>query len=329
MFIENNPKLFKKWKPSVFGYAYHGAIDYNIEDAKIPPFKLKEWNFYQITNNKFSFYAIIGHVSYATSINCTLFELETGKTIYVGKLVPFKKVKMDKNASSDSVVIYQDKDYKMEFRKVGKTRYIKMDTIHKEYEKCSVDIRLEDTVNDNILVCTPFDKPKHFYLNQKTCLLKASGEATFGNNQYNFDNSFGLMDWGRGYLPFKHSWIWGSGSGYVDGIKFGFNIGSFGNNENGSENIFFYDDTSYKMDKVDISFNENNPMEEWHYRSSDDNFVFTMKPIYDNHTKTKILWVNNECHQVFGLFNGYIIVDNKKIEIKDFLAFTENAHNRW
>ena len=160
--------------------------------------------------------------------------------------------------------------------------------------------------------------------------MKASGNIYFGDNHYNLNGeTFGLLDWGRGVLPFKHQWIWGNGSGIVDGKYFGFNIGSFGNNEYGSENIFFYDGKSYKLNKVDIKFSEDDYMNEWEYLSDDGTFCFKMMPIYDNHTKTKMLWVNNECHQVFGNFSGYIVIDGRKIEIKDFWAFTEFAHNRW
>ena len=328
--IENGTKLFVNGYPNSFGYAYNGAISYNLKEGKIPFLRLKEWDFYQITNRDFSLYAIIGHVSYATSINITLFEFKTNKRIYVGKLLPFKKVVMDNNANLNHNVRYKDKDYYLEFKKEGNNHYIEFEANTKEYTICKASIKLEELCNDNILVCTPFTKKKHFYLNQKNCLMKASGNINFGDNHYNLgDESFGLLDWGRGVLPFKHHWIWGNGSGIVDGKCFGFNIVSFGNNEYGSENIFFYDEKSYKLNKVDIKFSEDDYMNEWEYLSDDGTFCFKMMPIYDNHTKTKMLWVNNECHQVFGNFSGYIVIDGRKIEIKDFWAFTEFAHNRW
>ena len=329
--IKEKAKLFVNGYPSIFGYAFKGNVDYNIKEGKVGLFKLKEWDFYQITSTKFSFYAIIGHVSYATSINCTLFDFETKKTIYVGKLLPFKKVKMDNNASIDSNVLYQDKDYYLEFKKDNKNRFITFNANNKEYGNCCANIELEETQDDNILVCTPFNKKKQFYLNQKACLLKAKGYVKFGDLKYDFmeNESFGLLDWGRGVLPFKHEWVWGSGSGIVNGKYFGFNIGKFGNNENGTENIFFYDGKSYKLGQVDIAFNKDNYMDDWTYQSDDESFVFKMKPVYDNFTKTKALWVDNSCHQVFGFFNGYVKIDDKKIEINNFWAFTENAHNRW
>ena len=134
----------------------------------------------------------------------------------------------------------------------------------------------------------------------------ARGYANLGENHYEFkeNEAFSLMDWGRGVLPFRHHWVWGNGSGIIDGKYFGFNIGEFGNNENGSENVFFYDNKTHKIDKVKIEFNEDNPYDLWSVKADDGSIYLTMKPFYDNHTKTKLLWVDNECHQMFGKFNG-------------------------
>ena len=329
--INKETKVFDRGLPANFGYSLGGGFVYNIKDVHIPLFRLKEWNFYQFVNEKFSFYAILGHVSYATSIDFTLFEFETGKHYHVGKLLPFKRISLDDNANKDSVISYKDKNINMTFDHKGKTTNIMLNAKSKEFENVSANIVLEDTQDDSILVLTPFEHKKHFYLNQKKCIMKASGSIQFDDVKFNLDqeNSFGLLDWGRGYLPLSHHWIWGSLSGVVDGKYFGFNIGKFGNNTSGSENIFFYDNKSYKMDVVEIIFDENDYTKPFEYRSNDGNFVFKMTPFYDNHTKTKVLWVDNECHQIFGRFNGYIIVEDKKIEIKDLIGFTENAYNRW
>lgn len=324
-------KLYNNGYPVNFGYSKNGTIEFNPEDGKIPFLRMKEWDFYQLINRKFSMYVIIGHVSYATSLNCTLFDFETGKNIYIGKLLPFKKVMMDKSSFEDSDVKYESDEYKIEFKRENGTISVILDAFDKTYGKCKADIKLTETQKDSILVSTPFENKKHFYLNRKSCLMKCSGYAKFGDEIFEFkeDDTFGLTDWGRGVLPFKHNWVWGNGSGIVNGKYFGFNIGIFGNNENGSENIFFYNGKSYKLNKVDIKFDENDYMKDWYYESDDRSFVFKMHPVYDNHTKTKMLWVDNECHQVFGEFSGYIITENGKTEINDFFAFAENAHNRW
>ncbi len=325
--IEKGVKLFNKGYPTHFGYQYSLNLDYNIKEARIPLFKLKEWDFFQITSENFSLYLVLGHVSYATSINVTLFDFKTKKLYSKAKLVPFKQIKLDSNPNKDFLVSYTSKDYQMSFNRINNTYYLIMNSL----DNVSANIKLVDRGNNSVLVSTPFNKRNEFYLNEKKCLLESSGYVDFNGQRYDIKKgeSFGLLDWGRGVFPFKHTWVWGSGSGYVDNIPFGFNIGEFGDNRNGTENIFFYNNKSYKLNKINIKFDESDYMDEWSYESDDGSFMFKMIPTYDNHTKTKLLWVDNECHQIFGYFNGYIVVDGKKIEIKDFYAFTECAHNRW
>lgn len=328
--LRKGDPLFINGYPKNFGYSLGSDLIYNIEDARLPFLRLKEWDFYQIITPKYSFYAILGHVSYATSINCTLFEFETKKVIYVGKLVPFKKVMLDKSGDLDSTISYISKDYSMTFKKEGSYRYIDM-VSNMNNKESDIHITLKETQNDSILVSTPFEKKKHFYLNQKINLMEASGEINIEGNKYTLDNktSFALLDWGRGVLPFKHEWVWGSLSTKIDDVYFGFNLGSFGDNRNGTENIFYYGNKSYKLDEIKISFNKDNYMDEWVYESSCGSFMFKMTPFYDNYTTTRVLWVNNSCHQVFGVFKGYIIIDDKKIEIDNVIGFTEHAKNRW
>ena len=150
MKLAKGTKLFVNGYPKSFGYSLNGDIEYNIQDAKLPLFKLKEWDFYQIVNRKFSLYFIIGHVSYATSINVTLFEFDTNKSFYIGKLLPFKKVKLENNANCNSNVIYKDKDYYLSFRKDGKNRFIEF----MANGKGEASVRLTETLDDNVLVAT-------------------------------------------------------------------------------------------------------------------------------------------------------------------------------
>ena len=53
-------------------------------------------------------------------------------------------------------------------------------------------------------------------------------------------------------------------------------------------------------------------------------------PILDRKSKTDLLLICSDQHQVFGKFNGKMILDDGKIiELKDFLAFAERVFNKW
>ena len=53
-------------------------------------------------------------------------------------------------------------------------------------------------------------------------------------------------------------------------------------------------------------------------------------PILNRKSKTDVLIICSDQNQVFGYFNGYIILDdNTKIEVKNMLGFAERVFNKW
>lgn len=66
------------------------------------------------------------------------------------------------------------------------------------------------------------------------------------------------------------------------------------------------------------------------FTSSDNRYEMEFIPVYDNYQVTKVLFINNHIHQVFGRFSGKAVLDDGKvIEVKDLMAFAEHAVNRW
>ena len=73
-----------------------------------------------------------------------------------------------------------------------------------------------------------------------------------------------------------------------------------------------------------------NYMAPWTFTDTTGKFQMQMTPVYDNFTQTKFGFVNNKCHQVFGEFNGFVILPTgEKIKINNLLAFCEHAVNQW
>ena len=72
--------------------------------------------------------------------------------------------------------------------------------------------------------------------------MRASGKVMYDGKVYELspETDFGGLDWGRGVWTYDNIWYWGSGSGEVDGHRFGFNIGyGFGDTSAASENVIF------------------------------------------------------------------------------------------
>lgn len=319
------------------GYSTQAVLNFNRDGIKAPPWKIKEWDFYQVSNDQFCLQLTIGHVSYAGDVSVRLFEYESGKRFDFSKILvfPFNRLQMPASAEHGDLT-YRKKDFLMQFVvKDGERRLIcKLDGNGK-VPAIEIDIRLSQPDPASIVMATPFDQDKrYFYYNHKINSMPASGFARIGEQEYRFesDTAFGLLDWGRGVWPYSHEWFWGSGSGYVEGKRFGFNIGyGFGNTSAATENILFYDSTAHKIGHVYFDLQGSGGyMANKMFTSSDGRFEMEFTPIYDRYTEMKVLFIDTKCHQIFGKFSGTAVLDDgTTIVVKDLMAFAEHAVNRW
>lgn len=356
---ENVPLLDNRGILLYPGYSTRVHHQYDPSKAKTFPFRLKEWDFYQFHLGEWILQMTIGHVSYATSIGAVLFSTSDGTRYDFGSLYPLKKKDVHWSLNPElpgTLEIHEkDYDYVMETGKDYKRLTLKTHPVSKSATSgggdakidtsCTGDLNAEitkqvdidlympwDPAQDKMIIATPFDKPHQFYYNCKEHYYDVKGHVRFENQEILVEgDKTGMLDWGRGVWPFHQEWFWGCGGDYQCNGRFGINIGwGFGNLEHASENMFFWNGKAYKLGHLMVERDENNYMEPWHFYTTDGIFDMVMTPVYDNYTETKVAFVNNHCHQVFGKYTGTAkLPDGTVLEIKDMLAFCEHAVNNW
>ena len=53
-------------------------------------------------------------------------------------------------------------------------------------------------------------------------------------------------------------------------------------------------------------------------------------PVLDRSSRTDLLVVGSDQHQVFGRFTGTAVLDGgEEIRVKDFFGFAEKVKNKW
>ncbi len=321
------------------GWARRNLFNYNSKLAK-PASRLKEWDFYQISDGKLMLQVCFFNISVASAASATLLDLQAGKRIASTTVVPFTQRRFRLPPHSDTPNFfrfdyngtYLEFDTCAERRKIlfgGKAR-------GKDFRvKLNMYFRPED---ENITIVTPFDgRPNCFFLTTKKNCMPCEGTVRWGKKLFVFDkqNTFAVLDWGRGVWPHKNVWYWGNGSTYIDGKLFGFEITwKIGNEENATETCLFYDGKAHKIGAVDVEKfpgDDNAWMKPWHFTSDDGRFDVTMTPFYDNKSGAIVLgMLGMKTHQVHGLWNGYAVLDDgTRIEIKDMYAFCEYVVNAW
>ncbi|MGF7144948.1 hypothetical protein HNQ56_003381 [Anaerotaenia torta] len=329
-FEKPGPVLDKKGSPYP-GYSTESILTYRRKAIKASCFRIKEWDFYQITDRRMCLQFTIGHAAYAGQAGIMFFDFERGERLAekgTFLVLPFGSLHLPEDAEKDHVVRYEKKGGEIFFEVKGDVR-----RLYCKWEDFEADVTLTRQNRNSLVINIPFDEsPTAFYYNHKINCMPAEGVVRYGEKQYCFSSadSYGLLDWGRGVWPFHNEWYWSNGTGLVNNRIFGFNLGcGFGNTSHATENILFYGDDICKLGEVSFELGSDY-MCPWHIHDTDGKLDLVLTPRYDRTTKTKLLWVDNCCHQMFGEFTGRAVLeDGTELKIEKLVSFAEYAVNNW
>lgn len=321
------------------GYAKKALYKYDRNAIKAKSIRIKEWDYYCVLNEHFGLALTIADNAYMGLDSITLFDFDNRTEISKSFMqwLTFGKKNFPSHSNVGEVKV-DAKTHHIRFALDKVDRILKFDIPNfKDKQSLIGKIRLSDVPEESMVIATPFDKPGHFYYNQKINCMRASGEMKLGDQIYTFDpqTSFGVLDWGRGVWTYDNTWYWGSASGLVNGKTFGFNIGyGFGNTQSATENMLFYDGKAHKLSKVTFNIpvkeGKDDFLSPWTFTSDDGRFELNFEPILDRASRTKVLVLESDQHQVFGHFSGTVILDDgTKLTINKLIGFAEKVKNRW
>lgn len=318
------------------GYCKRNLYEYNREAITAPKIRIKEWDFYQVSDGEYMVQINFANISIGAAGTVGIVNLKTGeKWDGIGLAVgTVNRYQMERNGDQPYEFRFSKGDFSMEIIVTETTRTL--------VAKCkNIDVKLVGEMlpnHESITIATPFDAPlnNRFFLTQKINCMPTSGYAKIGDKTIEFspETAYMVMDWGRGVWPYRNTWYWGNGSTRLpDGKLFGFEITwGFGNQDNATETMLFYDGKAHKIGEVYLESDPeigNKWMDKWVFKSKDGRFNLTMTPYFD-HASGAIVVIGMKTHQVHGLWNGTVTLDDGTIlEIKDMYAFCEKVHNAW
>ena len=320
------------------GYAKKLLPVYRRKDIKVSPMRIKEWDYYLVSNGRFALALTVADNGYMGMDSISLIDLENGweKTTSPMSIMPMGKIGMPESSVAGDVH-HAGKNHSITYKNHGDGRRTLIAQMKNFGPAGSLYARVEllDEPEESMVICTPFDKAGHFYYNQKINCMRAKGEIVYDNKTYVFDpeDSFAVLDWGRGVWTYHNTWYWGSASYHVNGVPFGWNIGyGFGDCSAASENMLFYNGKAHKLSQVkfNIPGDEKDFLSPWTFTSDDGRFEMDFVPQLDRASCTDVKLIKSDQHQVFGLFTGKAVLDDGTvIEVKDFPGFAEKVENKW
>ncbi|MBR0081341.1 MAG: DUF2804 domain-containing protein [Clostridia bacterium] len=338
--LSNGPLLDANGQLCEAGYATSLVKTYNRAAIRAGKTRIKEWDYYLIYNDRFGIALTLDDNSYMGMISASFLDFEKPgeRTVSPMFWLPMGKSNFPASSAAGDVRIAQKGAYGS-FTHEGDARRLVMRIENFDDGKpFACDIRLTDEPRDSMVIATPFpQKPTAFYYNQKIIAMRATGTVEYRGEKYIFDpkESFGLLDWGRGVWTYENTWYWSALQGELDGHTFGFNLGyGFGDTSAASENMLFYDGVAQKLDRVVFEIPQKDGKDDflspWRFTDNEGRLDLTFTPILDRASKTDVLVICSDQHQVFGRFSGKAVLDDgTALVLNGMLGFAEKVRNKW
>ena len=322
------------------GYATELIRTYDRKRVAAKRWRIKEWDYYAVCTDKFALALTIDHNGYMTMDSISLLDFESNRQITKSVMgLPFMSPRDLPPTSRSGNILVKGKGYMLSFENDGISRHL-TGFMNKFSGNNTIvfDLHLTDAPKESMVIVTPFSgHPEAFYYNQKINCIRVEGMITLGGHEYrcNPEDTFAVLDWGRGVWTYDNTWYWGSASGLTDGVPFGFNIGyGFGDTSAASENVLFYDGKIHKLSQVTFQIpmkdGKEDYMSPWMFTSDDGRFEMQFEPVMDRSAKTDVGIICSDQHQVFGRFSGTVVLDDKRtLRIDKLMGFAEKVRNKW
>ncbi len=338
------------------GYATSLLWDYDRSRVKAPKFRIKEWDYYLINDDRFAVALTLGDLGYMGLLSASVINLGQGSSITQTAMTPFPMGRFAlPNRSDAGTSHFQNGRVLFDFEVAeGKRRLrVHFKNFHDGHD-LAVDALLDEEPRDSMVIATPWEGHKHaFYYNQKIMAMRASGSFRWGTFVHGFapDDSFGLLDWGRGAWTYDNTWYWACAQGWQDGYggvgrkdyRFGMNLGyGFGDTSAASENMVFIDGVAHKLGRVDFGIptlpdaeharrtdKRYDLMAPWHVTDDEGRLDLTFTPKHDRIDYMNFGIIASDQHQVFGTFDGVVMIGGHPFRIANLKGSAEVIHNKY
>ena len=324
--------------PAHPGYCRNNLYLYNKENIKKHRRRIKEWDFYLITDGRYKVELNFFNISYAAALTAEFTDLQTGITFSDFVTEPSSPDRFTLSPAADKpfVFSYARAGRRGVFETKG-TRHRLF--FHGRTKETFFDIRIEGERmerHESLTTLTPFDAKHCFYYTQKMNGIRTRAKVRVGDRVFTLDpeKAFMTIDWGRGLWPYRNCWIWSNGSTVIDGRIFGYETTTgFGDDSHASASALFYDGVCHKIgrvypDRIPVKEDFMNP---WHFRSEDGRFDLTIRP-EKQHTNGFLAAgiAGHRSEQVYGHADGFAILDDgTRLEIREMFTFAEKVKNGW
>ena len=328
---------------------------YDRARVKAPKWRIKEWDYYLINDDEYAVALTLGDMGYSGLVSASVIDFTQGvsHTASVITPLPLGKFKLPAHSGSGTSR-FENNRVSFSFEVAEGCRRIKARFADFDgTDDLVFEAVLDEEPEDSMVIATPWaEDPLAFYYNQKIVAMRARGSFKKGLLVHGFcpEDSFGLLDWGRGVWTRDNTWYWAVAQGWQDGRggcgddarRFGLNLGyGFGDTSAASENMVFVDGVAHKLGRVDFGIPEKTGAASakktadryqlehpWHMTDDEGRLDLTFTPLLDRVDWMDFKVIRSDQHQVFGRFDGWVALDDgARFEVVNLLGSAEVIHN--
>ncbi len=343
------PLLDDAGRLTTLGYATSLLLDYDRKRIKATPLRIKEWDYYLVNDSEYALALTIGDMGYAALVSASLIDFADASftTQSTMDLLPLGRLGLPRS-SSTGTSSYADKRVKMRFDVAGGMRQLSVSfDDFKDGQTLVAEVVLDREPRDSMVIATPWaESSTAFYYNQKIIGMRAIGTFELGDLRHAFheEEALGLLDWGRGVWTRDNTWFWSAAQGRQDGRLVGFNLGyGFGDTSAATENMLFVDGIAHKLGHIDFGIPERDHagkartvaerfdlLRPWHMTDDEGRLDLVFTPSVDRCDFMDFKVVKSDQHQVFGRFDGTVVLDDgSTLDLRGLQGFAEAVHNKY
>jgi hypothetical protein len=187
--------------------------------------------------------------------------------------------------------------------------------------------------HESLTVVVPWST-RCFQLNTKENGLPCSGKARVGKRRLELrpERCHGVQDFGRGVWPYRAFWNWGVASGVQGGVRLGVNVGAKWTTGTGAnENAICLDGRLHKvMEDLVWEYDAGRPLSPWRVqapRSGALDLVLEPRAVRRSNLDLRVLRTGGVC--VFGRWRGTVLVEGRRLLVRDLPGWAEEFDHRW
>lgn len=337
------------------GWATELLLNYERTRIKAPRWRIKEWDYYLVNDDSYAVALTLGDLGYVGLVSASVVDYAraTYKTTSVIVPLPLGRFKLP-HSSERGVSSFENGRAAFRFEVTPEVR-----RIHAQFanfdgkDDLIIDATLDNAPQDTMVIATPWAEDPHaFYYNQKKVAMPAQGSFKKGMLVHGFspDNSFGLLDWGRGVWTRDNTWFWAVAQGWQERptaggeevCRFGLNLGyGFGDTSAASENMVFVDGVAHKLGRVTFDILEKtggaqakklddryNLLHPWRIADNEGRLDMVFTPLLDRVDYMDFAVIRTDQHQVFGQYDGTVVLDDgSTFTVEGLQGSAEVVHN--